>query len=55
MSGFVKPDDSYAVYEKTDRFFIEEEGFFACFSSVLLPSILEETLLSLAQKLQIQR
>lgn len=32
----VKPDNSFAVYEKTGRFHNEEEGFFACFSGVAI-------------------
>lgn len=34
MPGFVKPDDSYTVYNKKGRFYIEEEGFFSCLASV---------------------
>jgi len=52
MTGFVKPDDSYAVYEKTGRFYIEEEGFFSCIVSVVFITILEEEILSLAEKFQ---
>ncbi len=31
---FVKPDDTVIVYQKKGRFYIEEEGFFSCISSV---------------------
>lgn len=34
MAGFVRPDDGYAVYEKVGLFYMEEEGFFACMSTV---------------------
>jgi hypothetical protein len=34
MPGFSKPDDSYLVYSKQGRFYLEEEGFFACLASV---------------------
>ena len=37
MTGFAKPDNSYQVYSKKGRFYIEEEGFFSCISSVLTP------------------
>lgn len=34
MTGFVRPNDSYLVYNKKGRFYIEEEGFFSCLASV---------------------
>lgn len=37
MTGFVRPNDSYLVYNKKGRFFIEEEGFFSCLASVTHP------------------
>ncbi len=30
----MKPDDTVIVYQKKGRFYIEEEGFFSCISSV---------------------
>jgi hypothetical protein len=35
MNGFAKPDDSFAVYCKKGRFYLEEEPFFSCIVSVL--------------------
>lgn len=34
MAGFVKPDDSFVVYNKKGRFYIDTEGFFSCIVSV---------------------
>jgi hypothetical protein len=34
MAGFVKPDDSFVVYSKKGRFYLEEEPFFSCIVSV---------------------
>ena len=35
MTGFVKPDDSFVVYSKKGRFYLEEEPFFSCIVSVV--------------------
>ena len=46
MTGFAKPNDDYMVYNKKGRFYIEEEGFFSCISTVTTVLFREDATMS---------
>ena len=45
MTGFKRPDESYQVYQKQGRFYIEEEGFFSCIVSVFFSKCRERDIM----------